>query len=283
MHRCGLLTLALAVLLTVAAACAEEPPLSLMSYNVKGLDWSNTANPTYPVASRRADLVTTIRAHAPDLLAIQEAWHRSAGGSLAEELAAACGLQHSVSVTTTRSWLPYLQQNVILSRHPLRATASLDLGPDPSSYEDRKLQLVEVQAPGGVLCLGNLHLFTSQALQRSALKKVIGFLAERCGDLPLALAGDFNFEPDQDPNSPYAVLTGGASLVLRDPVEVLGGDPAAARYNSSPAAEPRRRIDHVFVGEGATPVDYQVVDAPIPNRSYPDHLPVLMRLSLVSR
>lgn len=257
----------------LAAACGPDPPLSLrvMSYNVKGLDWSNGKLATYPVAARTADLTTTILAEAPDVIGVQEAWNKTDGGSLAEELSLATGLAHTYCSTTTRGWLPYVQQNVVLSRFPLLETAELDLGPDPSSVENRRFQLVRLDAPGGEVCLGNVHLFTDQTLQLPALEAIAAFVAGRCPDAPLVFTGDFNLTPTSEP---YRYLTTRFTPRLTDPAVALGGDPRAQALYSSSAASPHQRIDYIFVSDEVTPLTYRTVTSPIPDRTYPDHLPV---------
>jgi len=257
----------------LAAACGPEEPLSLrvMSYNVKGLDWNNGTLATYPVAAQTADLVTTVLAEAPDVIGIQEAWSETDGGSLAAELSAATGLEHSHSSTTTRGWLPYVQQNVILSRFPLLETAELDLGPDPSSVENRRFQLVRLDAPRGEICIGNVHLFTDRTLQLPALEAIAAFVAGRCPDAPLIFTGDFNLTPASEP---YRYLTTSFTPHLTDPAVALGGDPQARALFSSSAASPHQRIDYIFVSDAVTPLTYRTVTSPIPDRTYPDHLPV---------
>lgn len=270
----------LALALVLAQGCGTEQAKSLrvLTYNVKGLDWTNTDNPRYPVGPVTTDLVATITAQQPDLIGLQEAWDDNNDGSLAEELASATGLQHRFASTTTRGWLPYLQQNVVLSRHPLLATHELDLGPDPQSYENRRFQLVRVDAPAGELCLGNLHLFTDATLQRPALEQIRTFVAEHCPDVPLVWTGDFNFTPG-DPDT-YSYLTGGFTPELTDPAVALGLQPGAAELYSSSAAAPDRRIDYIFATAELAPLEYRTVTAPIASRAYPDHLPVLARFEV---
>ena len=55
---------------------------------------------------------------------------------------------------------------------------------------------------------------------------------------PATFGGDFNAEPDED--VPQAILAAG----FHDPFGALGNDPATY---SSPAIEPRKRIDYVWV------------------------------------
>lgn len=262
-------------------SCGEQEELLLrvMTYNVKGLDWMAPDNPSYPVAVSTEDLLQTIRAHDPDVVGLQECWHKSAdGSSLAGELSRATDLSHVFATTTTVGWLPYVQQNVLLSRFPLAVVEELDLGPDPTSQENRQFQYARLELPDGAqLHLGNLHLFTAGDLQLPALKQIQTFLAERVDDGRLVWTGDFNFTPAAEP---YSYLTQTFRPVLVDPVAAVGEPPDASAYHTSSAAAPNKRIDYVFVGDAVTVLDYLTVTSPIPNRTYPDHLPVIARVRL---
>jgi endonuclease/exonuclease/phosphatase family metal-dependent hydrolase len=268
----------LAAVALLCASCEEEAlSLRVMTYNVKGLDWMAPDNPRYPVAVSTEDLLQTIRAHDPDVVGLQECWHKSDDqSSLAGELSRATGLSHVFATTTTVGWLPYVQQNVLLSRFPLAVVEELDLGPDPTSQENRRFQYARLELPDGTeLHLGNLHLFTAAELQLPALKQIQTFLAERVHDGRLVWTGDFNFAPNADP---YSYLTGDFQPALVDPVAARGELPDASAYHTSSAAAPKKRIDYVFVGEGVEVLDYLTVTGPIPNRTYPDHLPVIARV-----
>lgn len=278
--------IALALPIALAACSGDDPAqperLRVITYNVKGLDWTPGSTPAFPEAVRLEDLVTTLAAHPADVIGLQEVRQKDEQRSLADDLAEALGGYHVATATTTSIWMPYVQQNAILSRYPLADAEELDLGEDPGGTEHRRFQYARIELPGGtVVHLGNIHMFTDGALQRPALEAVARFLEGRVGsDDLLVWTGDFNTKPSADPMSPYGYVTGEFSPAVVDPQTELGRPLDPPEAFTSSAEDPRRRIDYIFVSPAITVLDYAPVTDPVPNRAYPDHLAVEATLQL---
>jgi endonuclease/exonuclease/phosphatase family metal-dependent hydrolase len=257
--------------------------LRVVTYNLKGLDWTNADLPVFPEASQVADIMTTLHAHSPDLVGLQESRRKADGAAQSEEIAAALGGFDEYSVSTTTLPLPYLQQNAIASRWLMHDRADLDLGPD--GLEHRRFLYARVKLPGGrSLHLGNVHDFTTAALQLPAMKAIESFLQGRVkeGDY-FVLVGDFNFGPSTAADSCYVYLTQRFAPRLHDPAVALGlaaTDPAL--YTINPG-KPTKRIDFVLFSGPLVARAYQTITAPIPNLTYPDHLPALADLEIPGR
>ncbi len=276
------LLLPLALLLIACQADDQPVELSVISYNVKGVDWEPDDREQWPEAVSLADLVTTLQAHPADVICLQEVRKKDKGSSLAEELAEALGGYQVQLVTTTSIWLPYVQQNAILARHELLDYAELDLGEDPGGREHRQFQYARLELPGGdVVHLGNVHLFTDDALHLSALEAIAAFVGDRVreGD-HFVWAGDFNFRPLALDESPYAYLTKRFTPPLSDPLVSLERSADDPAQHTSSAATPDKRIDFIFTSRTIAPLSYRPILDPIPNRTYPDHLAVEAHLRL---
>jgi endonuclease/exonuclease/phosphatase family metal-dependent hydrolase len=271
-----------AILAILIGGCSAEPqPIRVVSYNVKALDWTDLQSPTWPRAVKDEDLLVTLRAMAPDVAGLQETRRKRDGAAQADELAAALGL-HAYSVTTTTAFLPWLQENAILSRHELLEQQEVDLGPDPTSDENRRFLYARLQLPNGAaLHVGNVHDFTDATRQLPALQQIEAFLRDRvrAGD-HLVWTGDFNFGPSDDASAPYGYVTRQLSPTVIDPLQRLGVAPAAQEQWTSPASTPKRRIDYIFVSPGITVRSYRVVTTPVPSTVYPDHLAVCAELEI---
>ena len=270
------------ILAFLVGGCSAEPqPVRVVSYNVKALDWTDLQSPSWPRAVKDEDLLVTLRAIAPDLAGLQETRRQRDGAAQADELAAALGL-HAWSVTTTTAFLPWLQENAILSRYDLLERQDVDLGPDPTSAENRHFLYARLQLPNGAaLHVGNVHDFTDAAKQLPALQQIASFLRDRVrAEDHLVWTGDFNFAPSDEASAPYSYVTRQLSPTVIDPLLRLGVAPAAPEQHTSPASSPKRRIDFIFVSPGITVRSYRVITTPVPSTVYPDHLAVCAELEI---
>jgi endonuclease/exonuclease/phosphatase family metal-dependent hydrolase len=151
--------------------------------------------------------------------------------------------------------------NALVSRHPLRDTASLPL-PTPPEVDTRTVAFARVLAPGGPFPIFATHLTFQHHLghvrcaQVRALADHVAAHAPIDGPPPILL-GDFNADPDSDEIRFLRGLTplGGTSVYFADAWATTAGaapgaGPGWTYDRRNPYAlrsrEPSRRIDYVF-------------------------------------
>jgi endonuclease/exonuclease/phosphatase family metal-dependent hydrolase len=172
----------------------------------------------------------------------------------------------------------------ILSRHPIVDQAVLQLSrapEDPRDHFQRLVQGAQVRTPAGPFWLFNTHYPLSAPARERVAVESRDFCVQTAGNVPFALVGDLNAEP-QDP--PICTLTGHAERD-RNTSPLL--DAWVARHPADPgytypAWGPTKRIDYVFLPSTVAIQEIAVVGA-VPSRetvSASDHCGLLATLHI---
>ncbi|WFF06342.1 endonuclease [Micromonospora sp. WMMD1076] len=218
---------------------------------------------SYNIHSQRDDtaaLAEVVRAAAPDVVIVQEGprrfrWrHRTAA------------LAESFGMVVAAGGLPSLG-NVLLTSLRLRVVGTrCQRYPLTPGRHMRGAAYAQCRVGGVDVLLAGSHLSTDPAerpAQAAAFKRELD-----ASTLPVVAGADINEGPD---GPAWQTLAEG----LTD--TALAAD-RADRHTFS-CADPRRRIDALFVDPRITVVDYDVVDTPASRRAS-DHFPVLVDLLL---
>jgi len=217
---------------------------------------------TYNVRSLRDDvgaIARVVRRNAPDVLLVQEAprflrW-RSKRAALARE----CGM---VVATTDRPGGLCIFTSLGVDLKSTRFT----LLPKRKGRHQRAMTAAIVTHDGVAWRVVSTHLSTDPGERQWHLPAMHSALALD-GDIPLVLGGDLNEEPN---GAVFSELTAS----YQDCFAVAGtGD-----GNTSPAAEPRRRIDAILADKSLTVVSCEAVGGEGVDVAS-DHRPVLAVLS----
>ncbi|TYC03632.1 endonuclease [Micromonospora sp. WP24] len=224
-------------------------PLRVLSYNIHGQ------------RDDRAALVAVIRDAAPDVVIVQEGprrfrWRRKSAA-----------LAESVNLVVAGGGLPALGNLLLTSlRVRVLATRCQRFPLTPGRHLRGAAYADCVVAGGARFTLAGSHLSTDPAerpAQAAVLKRELA-----AATTPLVVGADLNEGPDGPAWSTVAHgLTDAAVAADR-----------ADRLTYS-CADPRSRIDALFVDPRITVVDYDVVDTPQTRRAS-DHFPVLVDLLL---
>ncbi|MCD9623298.1 endonuclease/exonuclease/phosphatase family protein [Rhabdothermincola salaria] len=236
----------------------------MATWNVQGRvgDWQD----------RHAAIVAVLDDLDPDVVALQESWVTSDGGTQAEQMAAELGW-HAVTAADLAGFdrypqAPYWVVNAVLSRWPLEVEMARPLRDERGDATWRHALLARVLRPdaeGGPFLVAGTHL--EHGLDRSATRmaqarhlaacvaEALGDRAARTRALPAVLAGDLNAVPWSDE---VRGLTG-ASVPLVDDVVFVDAWEAAGQTgrgdtwsSANPlvpkrAVYPDRRLDYVMV------------------------------------
>jgi endonuclease/exonuclease/phosphatase family metal-dependent hydrolase len=222
--------------------------LRVVSYNVHTLRDDITA------------LARVVRGLAPDVVILQEAPRRFRWRTKSARLARAFGL------VVAAGGLPALG-NLILTNHRVRVhdTRCLRFPLTPGRHL-RGAAVARCSVNHLRFAVAGSHLSTDPAerpVQAEVLKRALGDL-----DAPLMLGVDLN------ENS-----TGVAWRALADGLVDAAVAAGAADRRTFSCAQPKDRIDAVFVDPRLTVVGYDVVDTPEARRAS-DHFPVVVELAL---
>ena len=252
-----------AVLAGPVSPQAETKQLRVLAYNIRHAKGSD-AKVDY---DRLAKIIKSAK---PDLVALQEVdnkTQRTEGVDQAKKLAELAGMQHH----TFAQAMPYQgggYGNAILSQHPVisKQTIALDT---PDRHEPRSVGVIEIKPwgkDGPDLTFTSTHLSNESSNARLGQVKHINRLFDQ-NTGPIIIAGDFNFRPGSEP---YREM----SKRWSDTADEYG-DPKP----TSPARNPRSRIDYVFTfgTDQWRILDIQVLDEPLAS----DHRPVLAVLELI--
>jgi endonuclease/exonuclease/phosphatase family metal-dependent hydrolase len=251
--------LAIAATLLVGGCGANQREVTVMTYNIhhaQGMD-------------KKLDLARVagvIRDAKPDLVALQEVdagTRRTNRVMQAEELARRLKMHHAYGPAMDYDGGKY--GNAVLSRHKIVETRVIALPyKSGEQREPRSAVATIVALPGGPeIAFVSTHFdHTSRAPDRLDQAKALN---RRLDDVrePAILAGDFNCEPGSLPMAELATIW----------TLVSNGD----RSPTSPAHEPRTKIDHVLV----KPADrWRVREAKVLDEAVAsDHRPVVVKLS----
>ncbi|MGC4776203.1 endonuclease/exonuclease/phosphatase family protein [Micromonospora chalcea] len=223
-------------------------PLRVLSYNVHGQRDDTAA------------LAEVVRGADPDVVIVQEGPRRFRWRQKCAALAESFGM------VVAAGGLPSLG-NVLLTSLRVRVTdTSCQRYPLTPGRHMRGAAYARCRVGGVDVLLAGSHLSTDPAerpAQAAAFKRELA-----ASTLPVVAGADLNEGPDGPAWQTVAEgLTDAALAADR-----------ADRHTFS-CADPRRRIDALFVDPRITVVDYDVVDTPLTRRAS-DHFPVLVDLLL---
>jgi endonuclease/exonuclease/phosphatase family metal-dependent hydrolase len=256
----GLLAGALAAALAACATtppAAERGPVRVLVYNIHaGKDAAGADN-----LARVAELV---RATGADIALLQEVdrlTSRSGGVDQPAELARRTGLHAAFGRTLDYQGGEY--GIAILSRWPIAGNALLPLPIAPpqqragGSYEPRGALVAAIaRAPGDTLRVIDTHLDASAddryRVQEASRLRAIADSVRRLGGA-LLVGGDFNATPES------AVQRSLHAAGWRDAWPACGE--GAGEGFTFPAARPVKRIDYLFLFEGARCRSARVLDS----------------------
>jgi endonuclease/exonuclease/phosphatase family metal-dependent hydrolase len=206
---------------------------------------------------RQHAIVDTIRATAPDVLCLQEAWADTNGAGIARIIADDLGY-HAVSSTPIgRSDVGFT--NAVLARWPAHPLADDALPRADGAPGHRRVVAATVDTPWGNWPIASTHLdhrFDDSPARQRQCRRLLELASEWRGDptvdLPVIIGADLNAVPD---SAEVRMLTGREpgvdGIVLSDAWEQSGDGPGWTwtRDNpySSDSAWPNRRIDYVLV------------------------------------
>ncbi|MEL7832531.1 endonuclease/exonuclease/phosphatase family protein [Fodinibius sp. Rm-B-1B1-1] len=266
MRNSALLCLGIFLLSAFSEVIAQDT-LKVVSYNI-----FNAQHPDNRGESTLADITDFISEVDPDFVALQEvdsATHRLAklnGGryfSLADSLAKRTEMHATFGKALDFDGGGY--GIAVLSRKPIN-TQKVQL-PNPKAGEPRVLLTAKFSADSGnSLVFAATHFDHQYQENRLQQVEAIHKLLREKKELPVILAGDFNFEPSSEEY---------------DMMQEYWRDTAIEAVNAPaftyPANDPARRIDYVFVSPSQR---WEVLSHRTPNLPYSDHLPVVTRLVL---
>jgi endonuclease/exonuclease/phosphatase family metal-dependent hydrolase len=230
-------------------------PIRLLDLNI----W----NYNEPWPARRDLIIDLILDLEPDIVALQEVRYRDwtiDPRHQGDQILA--GLAGFASVwQPAHYWSPGQGGNVgeleweglaILSPHPIVDQAVVRLSRNPDDPRDGFQRLVLgalVRAPSGPFWLFNTHYPLSERARERVVVETARFCRQTAGDLPFALVGDMNAQPQ---DLPIRYLTGQTAIEAQrgDLVDAwLACHPDQAGY-TFPAWAPSKRIDYVLVPPG---------------------------------
>lgn len=234
--------------MNAAGAAGAGVPLRVLSYNI------------HSQRDDTAALAGVVRAAEPDVVIVQEGPRRFRWRQKCASLADSFGLVMAVG------GLPSLG-NLLLTSLRVRVVGTrCQRYPLTPGRHLRGAAYAECLVGGSRFLLAGSHLSTDPAErpgQAAAFKRELAAVT-----LPVIAGADLNEGPDGPAWQTVAAgLTDAA--VARE---------AAERHTYS-CANPRRRLDAIFVDPRVTVVDYDVVDTPATRRAS-DHFPVLVDLLL---
>jgi Endonuclease/Exonuclease/phosphatase family len=169
---------------------------------------------------RFRDTLAALRALAPDIVVLQEAWHTSAHGQLADRLGQALNMDHVYArANGSLRLLGFEEGSAILSRYPITRARRLVLRPRSPWWERRIALVVSVSLGGEPITVAGTHMKGAVSDRQS--QSLLGRLPR---DGMRLVAGDINAGSESD-----------AARVFRDHgfIDVVPGG-----------------IDHVFVPAG---------------------------------
>jgi endonuclease/exonuclease/phosphatase family metal-dependent hydrolase len=203
--------------------------------------------------SRSERLARSIVEHAPEVVGLQEihAETPSGEGSQAHELAALAGGYDAWFAPGRVTPSGHAEGVALLVKRgsPVVDHSVLKLSVDPDDLLDRHNQRVVLHATlrheGALVDVLATHLSLSRSSRDRTLRELVSFAAktlEASGSVAAVVMGDFNATPTEA--SLDALRTAG----WMDAWQTIHGD---ERGGTWPAAAPMRRIDYLWVQQGA--------------------------------
>jgi endonuclease/exonuclease/phosphatase family metal-dependent hydrolase len=298
---CALHVLVLTGTIPVAVERQPEPDardrtLRVMTYNIKHGQSNAECSQPPPVPERppspdcNLDLdrtIDVIRAHTPDIIALQEVdrfWARSAYADQPAVIAAGLQMEHQCFAANldhaadSHSNQPHQYGTAIVSRFPI-ARCSNTLLSTFAGWEQRGVLAAVITVQGVATRIYNTHLQASRTVggvsESGAPQRILQVqdIIKLMSDVtdPIVLMGDFNAGSTSTEIKPLYPR-------LRDVWSGAGsgsGNTSAARL----AGDPTNRIDYIFVsprvtiGTAYVPIDAQT-------RLASDHYPVVAQIAL---
>jgi endonuclease/exonuclease/phosphatase family metal-dependent hydrolase len=106
--------------------------------------------------------------------------------------------------------------------------------------------------------------------------RIIRFIKEKTGELPVILTGDFNCGPSQPP---YAALTS-SEILLKDACITVGGIEEAT-FNGFGRSDENERIDFIFTNYRLEAISYRMLNIKKDSIYISDHYPVTSRIKIM--
>ena len=244
--------------------------------------------------ARRNLLAEGLAALEPDLIALQEvSLPENPANWLAHELGMEnCYLSPKTGFEATREGI------AILSNHPIKARATLDL-----EGQQRVAQYVQLDLEGQPLILANSHLYWQPGNSAQRLKhagQIIRWLQDLPYDMPVIICGDFNGTPEttavammrQHYRSAYEIIHS------REPVYTCPTPLPRSTWSTLRTLlgfflllrpqhlqiDWRGTLDYIFVNNKINVIDCRIVldqPSPINPRIYPsDHFGIFANVSI---
>ncbi|MBK8164473.1 MAG: endonuclease/exonuclease/phosphatase family protein [bacterium] len=243
MFRRATLSATVAFLLAAALAAALAPAQVAAESGFTAVTL-NLWHDQHDWPARRAVIVDTLRALAPDVILLQEVLENEGLPNQARQLADSLGCAF-VFASVDPPGAAKRYGNAILTRLPILASAEVKLPPldDWRVAAHARLALPDGRALDAYVT--HLHHTDEGAAIRA--EQVAGLLAfidsTRSGgaDAALLIGGDFNAEPDRPELAPVFARFTDALAVVHPDLEL----PAAATFGSATGTTPRR-IDYLF-------------------------------------
>lgn len=234
--------------MTAAGAAGAGVPLRVVSYNI------------HSQRDDTAALAEVVRAAEPDVVIVQEGPRRFRWRQKCATLADSFGL------VVAAGGLPALG-NLLFTSLRVRVTGTrCQRYPLTPGRHLRGAAYAECRVGGSRFLLAGSHLSTDPAerpTQAAAFKRELA-----AATLPVVAGADLNEGPD-----------GPAWRTVADGLTDAAAAMDRADRHTYSCANPRRRIDALFVDPRVTVVDYDVVDTPRA-RQASDHFPILVDLLL---
>jgi len=246
----------------LAGACAHAPPrdpatgVTAVTLNL----WHDQHD--WP--ARRAVIVDTLRALAPDVVLLQEVLEKPGLPNQAADLAERLGLR-VVFASVDPPGAAKRYGNAILTPHPIASSREVRLAP----FDDHRVALhARLVVRGRLLDAVVTHLHHTAeggAIRAAQVRDLLAFVDATRGPGALILGGDFNAAPDEPELAPLRARFMDAFAAAR------GAAVAAGATTLNPAkGHAARRIDHLFAPPGTLRAEAceVILDAPAPDGTW---------------
>lgn len=243
----------------------QQSELVLLSYNIY-----HGEDPYQPGKSNIQDIADLINRLKPDLVALQEVdsmtnrtkdFHEGERKNLVLELEKLTGLEGFFAKAIDFSDGGYGE--AILSRYPA-VFEKMQL-PTPKGGEGRSMALAHISLPNGSkFSFAGTHLCHQFKENRTAQAEAISKQLKGM-DVPVILAGDFNFESDE---RGYSVL----EMDFKDTALEFG-----IPENTYSSITPEKRIDYFWLDKNT---NWEIISVEVLDVKFSDHKPLLIKVRI---